>query len=224
MKKIGLTKLLTKKLIAAAMALSMTAIAAGPTSASAITYFTKTTNDGVYFLTPSDASALGLSSSYNSLGLFRVRNFCFPSACGIGDTFDANTILASLTGGNPASLVASSIFTGYSPNSNINYGAAPFQLLGTATLLAFPAGGGWISGLDVAFAWDGTQGNAVFKGTTTFNSCLTLNTNTSGNCRSAGTLEGFPQASVPEPSTVALIAMALLSMFGFGLMRRRGVA
>jgi predicted transporter len=30
--------------------------------------------------------------------------------------------------------------------------------------------------------------------------------------------------SVPEPSTIALIAMALLSMFGFGMMRRRADA
>jgi hypothetical protein len=33
-----------------------------------------------------------------------------------------------------------------------------------------------------------------------------------------------PVVEAPEPSTIALIAMALLSMFGFGLMRRRGIA
>ena len=212
--------------MAAVLAISGAAMfAAGPANAAYISSFNNTTNDGVRFLTPSDAAALGLSSNYNSLGLFRVKNSCFPSACAIGDTFDAATILASLQGANPASLVASSIFSGYSPNSNINYGAAPFQLLGTASLLAIPpGGGGWISGLDVAFAWDGTQGNVLFKGTSTFAACLTLNTGTSGNCRSASALQGFPSASVPEPSTIALIAMALLSMFGFGMMRRRAEA
>lgn len=212
------------KMVAALAVSGAAMFAAGPANAAYISSFNNTTNDGTRFLTPSDAAALGLSSNYNSLGLFRVRNSCFPSACAIGDTFDAATILASLTGGNPASLVASSIFSGYSPNSNINYGAAPFQTLGTATLLAIPSGGGWISGLDVAFAWDGTQGNVVFKGTSTFVACATLNTGTTGNCRSVSTLQGFPAASVPEPSTVALIGMALLSMFGFGLMRRRAEA
>jgi hypothetical protein len=211
------------KMVAALAVSGAAMFAAGPANAAYISKFTNTTNDGTRFLTPSDAAALGLSSNYNTLGLFRVQNFCFPSACAIGDTFDAATILASITGSTPASLVASSIFSGYSPNSNINYGAAPFQTLGIATLLAIPpGGGGWISGLDVAFAWDGTQGNVVFLGTDTFSPCTTLST--TGNCRPVSTLQGFPGASVPEPSTIALIAMALLSLFSFGLMRRRAEA
>jgi hypothetical protein len=49
--------------------------------------------------------------------------------------------------------------------------------------------------------------------------------NSSGNGNTIMAFDDISQVSrVPEPSTIALIAMALLSMFGFGMMRRRAEA
>lgn len=45
-----------------------------------------------------------------------------------------------------------------------------------------------------------------------------------GPSNNIGNLLDDVNLSVPEPSTIALIAMAMLSMFGFGLMRRRAEA
>ena len=55
---------------------------------------------------------------------------------------------------------------------------------------------------------------------------LVVGTTTNGD---TGTYSGTISApngtaTVPEPSTIALIAMALLSLFGFGMMRRRADA
>jgi hypothetical protein len=49
--------------------------------------------------------------------------------------------------------------------------------------------------------------------------------NSSGNGNTIMAFDDISQVSrVPEPSTIALIAMAMLSLFGFGMMRRRAEA
>lgn len=98
--------------------------------------------------------------------------------------------------------------------ASFNFTAGPFSIQSSGTNTEYTLPSNLFQNGNIL---SGTEGSGTIQFTGTFSSISW--TNTAENW--FGFTVGRP---VPEPSTIALIAMALLSMFGFGAMRKRAEA
>jgi hypothetical protein len=180
---------------ASSVALAAT-LMAGAVAAAPISQFNKTTNDGVYTLTQSQADALGYGTA-DYIGFFRVREgsgTVFDS----GDTFDATTLANSVTSG-----LGNIIAFLNGRNGDLGYSGGFFDDLGTTTV---GTGNSYYEGVAFLFS---NPGNIVFRGTSTFNS---------GQTRGEFDGVGLDVAPVPVP---AALPMLIAGLGGFAALRRK---
>ena len=193
--KTGVRSALVAAIVSSVMA------TAGAANAAYIASFNRTTNDGVYSLSDAQADYLGVTCTNDCfIGYFRVREGN-GTVINDGDTFDQASIFGSVTSGSASIL---GLFNGLGVSPDIEYASAtPFASLGLTTLHAksIPAA--------VAFVFDSSAGNIVFKGSSTFNAS-----------QSRGADPNVPIGAIPEPSTWALL-IGGFGLAGAALRRRR---
>ncbi|MEM7724211.1 MAG: VPLPA-CTERM sorting domain-containing protein [Pseudomonadota bacterium] len=180
--------------LAAVIALTM------PASGATISQFKKSTNDGVYDLTTSQAAALGFGSA-SHIGFFRIREGS-GTTFDAGDTFDATTIMASLRGGSRNNVIA--ILNGR--NGGLGYTGGFLEVLQTTTI---GDANSYYEGVAILF-----NGNTVNFGGGNFN-----------RSQSRGTYDG---TGIPAPAAVPLPAAGWFLIAGIGglvvMSRRRKLA
>lgn len=167
-------------------------------SAVLVPQFNKTTNDGVFTITPSQATFLGVPTA-DRVGFFRVREGS-GTTFNAGDTFDQTSIFNSVTS-NAGSILG--LYNG--TNTDLLYSGSSFDALGTTTIPT-PDTNSYFRG--VMFAFNSSAGNIVFRGTSTFN----------GGQASEG-FAAIPNA-VPEAS--AILTWSVLGLAVSSMRRRRG--
>ncbi len=171
----------------------------GAASAATISQFNKTTNDGVFELTGSQADLLGYSTATH-IAFFRVRegNGTDFSA---GDTFDGATMAASVTSG-----LGNIIAFLNGTNSGLTYTGSAFEALGETVVGDATS---YYNG--VAFLFSGT-GNIVFRGSSTFNA---------GQSRGVLDDPNLQVSAVPVPASLPFLLAGLGGLFA---LRRRARA
>ena len=187
----------------AAIALALVA----PTAqAATIDRFDKTTNDGVFTLTPEQAALLGAPEA-DRIAFFRVRegrSVRFRA----GDAFDARTLGASVRSGreNVIAFVNGAA-------DGLRYEGAPYERLGRVVIESdansFSRG--------VAFLFSADDGPIVFAGGATFSGDQTRG----AFALPAPAVEAAP-APVPAPATLPLMAAGLGGLVLVRKWRRAG--
>ncbi|MEM1108998.1 MAG: PEP-CTERM sorting domain-containing protein [Planctomycetota bacterium] len=166
-------------------------LAGNSTQAAFVSSFERTTNDGVFTLTPQQAADLG-SPTADRIGFFRIRDNRDGDNFEPGDTFDQTSILASVTS-NAGAII--DILNG--ENAGLTYTGEFYESLGVTTIGASDS---FFRG--VAFTFNSSSGNIVFRGSSTFD---------------PGTTSGA-FVPIPEPASLTLLAAGALC-----LTRRRKV-
>lgn len=164
--------------------LALAVLVSGTACGAYIPSFAKTTNDGVFTITPGQASFLGVPTA-DRVGFFRVRE-AGGTILNPGDFFDPNSILNSTN--NDSKILG--IFNG--ENAGLTYTGDFYEPLGITTIGASDS---YFRG--VMFAFESSAGNIVFGGTSTFN---------------GGQTQG--SIVIPEPASCALLCISALGVFG----------
>jgi opacity protein-like surface antigen len=182
-----------RRILATAALIAATVIGSAA-SAATISQFNRTVNDGVFSLTQAQASYFGFADA-DYIGFVRPRqgNGVTWTA---GDTFDAATMWATVTGG--ASRILAFL---NGTNATLGYTGDTYGLLGTTTLEGTDTYRG------VAFLFSEGAGNITFRGTSTFNMGQSL-----------GTLDFQPPSVVPVPAALPLL---LAGLGGLAFIARR---
>lgn len=172
---------------------ALLALTAAAADAATIDRFSKTTNDGVFTLTPEQAMHLGAPGA-DRIAFFRVRE-----GRGVrfmaGDVFDEGTLDASVRSGRDAIIA---FVNGEA--EGLRYEGRPFERLGRVVIdsdaNSFSRG--------VAFLFNSQAGDIVFEGSATFNGDQTR-----GVFALSTPEPSAAPAPIPAPATLPLMAAGL---------------